>query len=351
MVKSIPRAVALLVIGPCVVLPAAHAAQEGPLSAGELSPEVALAARRGVEFLVGAQNADGSWLSDGATGRYPVAMTALAGLALIAEGNTCYSGPHAERVRGAVKYLLRRSDPETGLIGGGPGRPMFGHGFAMLFLAQVYGSEGQTALRRRVRAVLEAAVGLTAGSQSELGGWYYTPGSAEDEGAVTVTQMQGLRACANAGIPVPGRTVERALGYIRRSVNPDGGIAYRAGVPGESRPGITCAALATLYAGGLYEGPLVEAAYRFARANVALTAPRPTGGLHFYYSHLYLSQVMYFRGGAEWAHYFSELSDWLVRFQNEDGSWTGDVIGRTYGTAVALLVLQLPYNSMPVLQR
>jgi hypothetical protein len=250
-----------------------------------------------------------------------------------------------------VEYLLRRSDPETGLIGGGAGRPMFGHGFAMLFLCQVYGSEGQTALRRRIRGALEAAVDLTARSQSALGGWYYTPGSPEDEGAVTVTQMQALRACANAGIPVPRQTVEAAMGYIRQSANPDGGIAYRAGVPGPSRPGITCAALATLYAAGLYEGPLVEGAYRYARAHVSQTAPRAGGGLHFFYSHLYLAQVVYFRGGAQWRDYFAELSAWLVQAQNADGSWDADVIGRTYGTAVALLVLQLPHNILPVLQR
>ena len=79
-------------------------------------------------------------------------MTSLAGLALLANGSSCYAGPHAEHVRAAVEYLLRHADPDTGLIGSSAaGRPMFGHGFAMLFLAQVYGSEGQTALARRIR--------------------------------------------------------------------------------------------------------------------------------------------------------------------------------------------------------
>ncbi len=186
-------------------------------------------------------------------------MTSLAGLALLAEGNTCYSGPHAQSVRRAVEYLLQQADPESGLIGGYEGgRPMFGHGFAMLFLAQVYGTEGQEDLHRRIGAVLTRAIALTASSQSKLGGWYYTPDSPQDEGAVTVTQMQGLRACANAGLPVPAATVASAMDYIRKAANPDGGIAYRAGIPGESRPGITSAALAVMYAAGIYEGSLVD---------------------------------------------------------------------------------------------
>jgi hypothetical protein len=328
------------------------AEEAGPSAERDLPPEAERAIANGIEFLVRTQNPDGSWLSDGSTGRYSVAMTALAGLALLAHGSTPHSGPHAANVRSAVAYLLRQADPESGLISGQePGRPMFGHGFAMLFLAQVHGSEGQTALGRRVRAALEGAVELTARAQSRLGGWFYTPGSADDEGAVTITQMQGLRACANAGIGVPPDTVEAALGYIRASANPDGGIAYRASEPGESRSGITCAAVATLYAGGIYEGELVEGALRYARANTPLAAPSASGGTHFSYSHLYLSQAMYFRGGQEWQDYFSGIRTWLVQVQQPDGSWLGDFIGRTYGTAVALLVLQLPYNNLPILQR
>ena len=34
-----------------------------------------------------------------------------------------------------------------------------------------------------------------------------------------------------------------------------------------------------------------------------------------------------------------------------DGSWNGDQVGGTYGTAVALLILQLPYKNLPIMQR
>jgi hypothetical protein len=337
-----------LAAGPATAAPSPA---DEPSAQRALPPAAARALEAGIAWLVRTQNPDGSWLSDGTTGLFPTAITSLAGLALLSEGSTCYSGPHAASVRRAVEYLLQQADPQTGLIGGYEGgRPMFGHGFAMLFLAQVYGTEGQEDLRRRIRAVLTKAIALTAGSQSALGGWYYTPGSSEDEGAVTVTQMQGLRACADAGLPVPAATVQKAMGYIRRAANPDGGIAYRAGVPGESRPGITCAALAVMYAAGIYQGQLVTDGLTYAMQNVSTRATTPAGGGHFFYTHLYLSQVLYFRGGAEWADYISGLRAWLLEVQREDGSWNGDNLGTAYGTCIAVFILELPLNNMPAYQ-
>jgi hypothetical protein len=337
---------AVLLAGP------ADGAPGGPNRTADLPPAARTAVRAGIDFLVANQGPDGSWLSDGQTGQYPVAMTALAGLALLAEGNTPYSGPHADAVRRAVEYLIQRADPETGLVGSeDAGRPMFGHGFSMAFLAEVYGSGARASLQQRIRTVLLRAIALTARSQSPRGGWYYTADSEQDEGAVTITQAQGLRACANAGLPVPAETMERALAYLHASVNPDGGIAYRAGEPGSSRPAITCAAVATMYAAGLYTGDMVEGALAYALETVPGTAPSRSGGSHFFYAHLYLSQVMYFRGGEEWTEYFRPVRDWLVQAQDEDGSWSGEFIGRTYGTSVALLILQLPANSLPLLQR
>ncbi|MCD6415373.1 MAG: terpene cyclase/mutase family protein [Planctomycetes bacterium] len=324
---------------------------DSPSVQANLSADARRAIDAGLSYLVRTQNEDGSWMSDGSTGRYPVAITALAGLALLASGDTCYSGPHSPNLRRAVTYLVQQADPKTGLIGSGQhGRPMFGHGYAMLFLAQVYGSEGQPALRKRVRHVLRGAVELTARSQNSQGGWYYTPDSDKAEGAVTMTQMQGLRACANAGLSVPSETVKRALDYIRRSARPDGGIAYKVDQPGGSRPPITCAAVATMYAAGIYKGELVEGALRYATRSVPTTGSTPVGGGHFYWAHLYLSQALYLRGGEAWNNYFDQLSAWLVSAQDKQGAWNGDYIGRGYGTAVALLILQLPCNNLPILQ-
>ena len=57
-------------------------------------------------------------------------------------------------------------------------------------------------------------------------------------------------------------------------------------------------------------------------------------------------------GDKYWDDYFPATRDQLLKMQNkEDGSWHGDGIGKTYGTAIGLIVLQLPYKYLPVFQR
>ena len=45
------------------------------------------------------------------------------------------------------------------------------------------------------------------------------------------------------------------------------------------------------------------------------------------------------------------MRDRLLTMQAEDGSWQGDGVGRVYGTAIALTILQLPFNYLPIMQR
>ena len=78
---------------------------------------------------------------------------------------------------------------------------MHGHGFALMFLACVSGMITKESLRKQVQVVIRKAVALTSQGQSAQGGWTYIPG-AGDEGSVTVTQVQALRAAHNAGFLV-----------------------------------------------------------------------------------------------------------------------------------------------------
>src|SRR4026207_2246732 len=51
-----------------------------------VTPQVELGIGRGLAFLVKDKESDGSWMGEG--GAYPVAMTALAGVALLSSGST-----------------------------------------------------------------------------------------------------------------------------------------------------------------------------------------------------------------------------------------------------------------------
>jgi hypothetical protein len=37
--------------------------------------------------------------------------------------------------------------------------------------------------------------------------------------------------------------------------------------------------------------------------------------------------------------------------QQSDGSWMGDDVGTSYGTAIAVIILGLPYQYVPIYQR
>ncbi len=319
----------------------------------EVTPAVRQAIEKGMRYLAAAQNRDGSWRTLGASGDYPVAMTALAGLALVAGGNTPTQGPYSKNVSAALSFILKSARRDTGLIAQPEeeGHCMHGHGFAMLFLAECYGMEEDPQRQAQVRAVLQRAVELTGRSQSAAGGWLYTPDSGQDEGSVTVTQVQGMRAARNAGIAVPKKVIDNAMKYLTDSMNPDGGIRYQVSDNGPSRPAITAAAVACWFNAGEYDNPRAKRALEFAEKNLSPTKQKTRYFGHYYYAHLYLAQVMYLSGEEKWTEYFNAMREILVHEQADDGSWDGDHVGPTYGTSVALLILQLPYKNLPIMQR
>jgi len=346
--------------------PAARVAAPGPVLPDMMDARTVSAIEKGLNYLVRTQRSDGQWLNRGGYGTYPAVMTSLAGLALMAGGSTPETGPYYRNVSRAMDYLLNLAESQPdGLIAGpgSEGRSMYGHGFSMLFLAQCYGMDINTDYEKRIRKVLEKAIRVTANSQSDLGahlkhagGWIYTPTGKGDEGSVTVTQLQALRACRNAGIEVPKSTIERAVLYLKHCQMADGGICYSARSRGTSRPAISAAAVACFYAAGIYDrraggaGPEAEMVERLLKYIRRAAQPDRNMG-HFFYAHFYMAQAMYQRGGEDWTRYYPRIREHLLNLQAPDGSWNGDGVGTTYGTAIAVTILQLPYGYLPICRR
>lgn len=313
-----------------------------------ITPATKDAIDRGLAYLAGRQDRQGSWSNSGRSyGGYPVAMTSLAGLALLMDGNTTTQGRYAAQVDRAARYLVRSTTP-SGMIArpGLESRPMYGHGFAMLFLGQLYGMTEDVTRAQELHTVLTDAVQLTSRSQSKLGGWIYTPDSRGDEGSVTITQVQALRSCRNAGITVPKDVIDAAMAYLDKSQNSDGGIRYTASHGGSSRVPITAAAVCCWYNAGLYDDPRAKKALDFCKGKLKGAGSR-TG--HDFYAHLYYSQALYVGKDPTWDEYYQKRRDYLLAMQDSGGSWRGG-IGDVYGTAVALIILQLPLNQLPIMQ-
>lgn len=314
-----------------------------------ITPTTAKAIDRGLAYLASHQNRQGAWSNKGGYGAYPVAMTSLAGLALLMDGNTTTQGRFAPQVDRAAKYVLR-SAGANGMIGRMEyePRPMYGHGFGMLFLSQLYGMTEDVDRASQIHGVLSRGVELTTRAQSRSGGWIYTPTSGGDEGSVTITQVQALRSCRNVGVAVPKETIDQAMDYLARSQNSDGGIRYSVRQRGgTSRVPITAAAVCCWFNAGEYDNPRALRALEYARG---ILKPNTRVGGHDFYAHLYLAQALYVSSDDSWNDYFVKRRDYLLALQRRDGSWQGDGVGDIYGTAIALIILQLPFNQLPIMQ-
>lgn len=308
------------------------------------------AIKRGLDWVARTQSKVGQWTA----GNYPTAMTALAGTALIASGSTTIQGPYAKQIRRAIDYLLTKSR-ENGLIGDPTtdNRYTYGHGFAMLFLSQVLGEEEDEERRKELIDVLTRAAEFSGRAQTPSGGWGYVSakdGNNFDEGSTTITQVQGLRGCRNAGVPVAGEIIDKAKQYIYGCKNADGGISYSSRNHGTSRPAITAAALACLYNAGDFDSKHVPDMLAYAKKSLHTLNEGQQSFGHWHYTYLYYSQVMYRQPKQEWDPYRDKLYDRIVSEQSDDGSWQGN-IGPIYVTACNLIMMQLDLAYLPIYQR
>ncbi len=346
--------------------------------------------RKGLEWLARQQARDGHLEATG--GQYPITMTALGGMAYLMEGSTLREGKYRDNIRRAVDFLMSRAQKggtNDGMIGnpnipGESGRYMYGHGFSMLFLATVYGDEEDNDRRRRLEDLLARAAKFSFNAQTvreinrggksvKFGGWGYVSakeGSNFDEGSVTITQVQALRAVRNAGIEVPPEAIQRAVVYLEECTNAEGGIIYQygGGGGGDGRPALTAAAIACgISAGDYFKEPSIQFVkkwFQFCQKRLGTLGGNRTG--HDEYTHYYFAQAVYMLGddgykklfpGAKeadtltWTKYRKETFDNLVRTQGADGSWTGGHVGPVFITSVHVCIMQLDKACLPIYQR
>jgi hypothetical protein len=350
----------------------------GPKAHGdEIPKEYRETVKKGLDYLARTQFQDGHW--EGVSGQYAVSMTALAGMAMLCEGSTIREGKYRDYIRRAANWLMDRAQP-NGLIGvptsmAEGGRYMYGHGFGMLFLSCVVGEEENSRRRVRLTEILERAAKYTRDAQTNRGGWGYTSakdGSNFDEGSVTITQVQALRAARNAGIIVPSAAIKDALKYLQDSTNEHGGIMYSLSLGGraEGRPALTAAAICCGFSAGEYQGDLVKKWLGFCQLHLSTPGVGARMG-HDEYTHYYFAQVMYVLGDDRyqklfpkarsdevltWSKYRKTVFDEFKRSQSDDGSWSADswtarMVGPVYVTACYLTIMQLDKAALPIYQR
>ncbi|MDR2171971.1 MAG: terpene cyclase/mutase family protein [Planctomycetaceae bacterium] len=314
--------------------------------------ELKRAVSRGLDWLAANQTRRGSW--EASNGAYPSAMTGMAGIALLAEGSTATQGKYSENIRAAINFLLRQSS-SNGLIGTeNDDRYTYGHGFGLLFLSQVLGEEEDDKQRFELIDAMTKAVKFCGQAQTKAGGWGYVSakdGHDFDEGSTTITQVQALRGCRNAGILVPKEIIDKAIKYIHKCSIKEGleGIQYNI-QGGGGRPPISAAAIACLFNAGEYDDKFVPNLIKYCDKNLGNIMNETDSG-HWHYAHYYFAQVKYRQGGKEWKTYRDKIYKRIIKEAAEDGSWGQGYIGKVYTTAINLTILQLENGALPIYMR
>jgi hypothetical protein len=366
---SLPWLFALLA---ALVPPGAARAQEDETAAGteraaresqvrvlgdEITSQLRLAVTRGYRFLVSQQRPSGS-IGDS----FPVAGNALAGLAFLAGGHTNHAGDYALPMERLVSALLGYQKPDNGYFRD-DGSRMYGHGFATLFLAELYGMTG--ARDREIRSALSAAIRLIERSQCPDGGWDYFPSRSEapellfnslysnsSDTSITVCQTMALRAARNLGITIDSQVIGKAKAFIETAQNADGGFAYRLvnrklPLMSDSQLPRSAAGVCILLSLGEYSSPRIRDGFDYLLKNYRASNRFP------FYADYYCAQAMFQAGGRYWREYFPHAREKLLSSQESNGSWSarseqgGDVVA----TAMALIVLQVPYRYLPISER
>ena len=317
-------------------LPSPDALDEADTSA-LLDRRTEAAIQRGLQFLKSSQGKDGRW--DAGDSNW-VGYTAFSMIAFMLNGHCPNKKqPYGETLTKAVDALLKETE---GQVSGYMGANMYSHGLATLALSEAW---GQSEKDDKIQEALKAAVKVILRAQNEAGGWRYNPQPAEADVSVTAMQVVALAAARQAGIFVPDETITRAVRYVNMCHQTEsGGFSYEAGLgsPGFAR---TAAATFSLMMLGRHEFKEVKDGVRYLQKE----GPKAVKNTdHYMYGHYYAALVMYQAGSQDFKNWYPQIRDVMLSRQASNGSFGQR---STYDTAIALIILSIPYGYVPAYQR
>jgi hypothetical protein len=302
---------------------------------------------RGLQYLIGAQNQDGSLRgSNSGPG-----TTGMALMVFLASGEDPNYGLYRDNVRRALRYIIKSQNAETGFLQSS----MYHHGFGMLGLAEAYGTvddrdlwpPGQEKEGRSIGKALELAVraAITSQKKNLVGAWRYSPDSTDADTSVSGAVMVGLLAARNAGIEVPDTCIDKAVSYYKSMTSNEGQVGYSGvGGYGESTARTSIATLVFAVA-RRQDLPQFKAGLSYL-TNRLEEIPQQ----YPEYSCYYEAQAL-FQGDVEaWKKWNAHLIQHLKKSQQSDGSFRGQ-LGAEVDTSLSLLALALNYRLLPIYER
>ena len=350
--SQLRRAVAtLVVVGVALAAAGPVAAQLPNIRSGEVVPrDVREMYDRGLQYLVSKQSANGDWQE----GQNGPGTTGLCLMVILASGEDPNYGLYSNPVRKALRSIISGQNASTGYFG----NSMYHHGFAMLALAEAYGTvddrnlwpEGNAQKNRSSGQALELAVraAITSQKKNSTGAWRYSPDSTDADTSVSGAVLVGLLAARNAGIEVPDESIDKAISYFKQMTSTSGQVAYAGGFGGfdESIPRISIGTLVYALA-RRKDLPQYKASLGYLTQRLEQTSQQQH---YLEYARYYQAQAL-FQGDVEaWEKWNKLLVRQLKQAQQADGSITGQ-FGPTLGTSMSLLALALNYRFLPIYER
>jgi len=309
----------------------------------------------GLEWLKNAQGQDGRWDSQkwGANHNCDAAVSGLAILCFLANGDTDREGKYRETVSRGLKWLVTRQQAD-----GSFGERFYTQGICTMALSQAYGMSYTPALRMPA----QRAVDFCCANQNPNGGWDYLGNNpARVDTSVSAWVVLGLKSGYISGLNVPQESIDRVKQWLRESINPDGTTGYTKtiGAQGSSGGTPTMTAASTLcrqMMGWTSRDPEIIAALDY----IQKAGPRLDNLYHTYYVTLAMFQVKRVNS-MYWVQWRNTFTDPLRNLQVKglakelDGSWNPDQTygaqgGRVYSTAMALFCLEVETIYLPMMR-
>ncbi len=359
-------------------------ATTGPKPAPIVPPRpeaIEAAITRGIDFLLAAQNPDGSWGSATRTkglniyapvpGAHHAFRAAVSGLCIAA---IIESGDARPKVQAALaraeawmlKFLprVRRATPRA-LYN------VWGHAYATQALVRMHQRTRDEARRTQIAELIRDQVGFLERYESVDGGWGYydfrahtrKPASRPNS-FTTATPLIALKEAEAIGIEVPERLARRAVATVQRQRKPDFSYLYSGGFqfhpmskinrPGGSL-GRSQACNAALRVWG--DEAVTDAILKtwldrlYARNGwLGMGRKRPVpheswmavAGYFYYYGHYYAGYCIDLLPPADRPHFQHHLAAVILPLQERDGSWWDYPFynyHQPYGTAFAIMTL------------
>ncbi len=339
---------------------------------------------RGLNYLAQMQLADGSWslhrfpgatAADVGSYRSDTAATGLALLAYLGAGYDHFDDRYHDSVRRGLEFLIshQKADGDLFLPMANQDRSLgfdvnsvahfYSHAIATIAVCEALGMTGD----KRLREPAQKAVNFLVAAQGRTGGWRYGAGQ---DGDVSVSgwAITALKSGELAGLKVPKEAYANASRfYDSAQATPQDGSRYvynpqnpQAQELGDSRrPTMTAVALlGRIYSGWTRDNPNMIKAAEFIKANLPRATDKYTRDTYYWY---YATQVMFQLKGDYWRVWSEHLHPLLINSQITSGplagSWDpqgpipdrwGYVGGRIYVTTMNLLSLEVYYRHLPI---